>query len=261
MKNKKRFPIKFIIIDIFLVFCVVTLFYQFYQSKKLEKNLEQVRIQSQINQEERRKQEEQERLEKQKEQEELARQEQERLEEIKKSLPTKFNMRDKIKITAENQEQTGNCGDFAVTKLIEITLNYQGNYNYNFKKVYNYLKTDHESNGFEPMFKDILGLDIKLKYDEFSGKSENDLIFVKNEIANGRPMVMLINKDLSLSLGAVNGNYVGHEMVIIGYDDTKQSWLVLNSWGPNWRNNGTFWLEYNNEGIYGIEQVIIEQNN
>lgn len=260
MKNKKRKLVKsIIVIEIFCIgiLCIVILFSKINQSK----NSEQARIQFQIKQEESRKQQELERQAKQKEQEELARQEQERLEEIKKSLPTKFNIRDKIKITAENQEQTGNCGDFAITKLIEITLNYQGNYNYNFKKVYNYLKTDHESNGFEPMFKDILGLDIKLKYNEFSGDSENDLIFVKNEIANGRPMIMLINKDLSLKIGAVPGDYAGHAMVIIGYDDTKQSWLVLNSWGPNWKNNGAFWLEYNNEGIYGIEQVIIEQNN
>ena len=242
------------IIIVLLVLFIIALFYESNRSKKLEEHI----AQSQIEQEERRKQQEQEQLERQAKQEELARQEHERLEEIKKSLPTKFNLRNKIKITAEDQKTTGNCADFAITKLIEITLNYQGNYDYNFKKVYNDLLTDSNYGGFEPMFKTLLGLDIKLKYNEFSGNSEDDLIFIKNEVVNGRPMLMMIDKDLSLKLGAVSGNYAGHAMVIIGYDDTKQSWLVLNSWGPNWRDNGAFWLEYNNEGIYCIEQVIIE---
>lgn len=45
---------------------------------------------------------------------------------------------------------------------------------------------------------------------------------------------------------------LGHKLVAIGYDDNKQSWLCLNSWGPNWGNNGTIWIEYNNEHILRI---------
>ena len=47
-------------------------------------------------------------------------------------------------------------------------------------------------------------------------------------------------------------------MVIIGYDDTKQSWLVLNSWGANWENNGTIWLKYDTEGIMDIAKETLE---
>ena len=36
-----------------------------------------------------------------------------------------------------------------------------------------------------------------------------------------------------------------HAVNIIGWDDTKGCWLVKNSWGPNWGNNGTFWVSYN----------------
>lgn len=35
-----------------------------------------------------------------------------------------------------------------------------------------------------------------------------------------------------------------HAVNIIGWDDTKGCWLVKNSWGPNWGNNGTFWVSY-----------------
>lgn len=206
MKNKKRFPIKFIIIDIFLIFCVTVLLYQFYQSKKLEKNLEQVRIQSQINQEERRKQEEQERLERQKEQEELARQEQERLEEIKKSLPTKFNMRDKIKITAENQGNKPFCTYYAEIKAREIALNYQGNYNYDFKKVYKYLQTvpDEESGNWRntsKFLKESIGFE-----DNYKTNCNLETIELKNALVNGKPLPIFINPKLSTDLGGDYSN-------------------------------------------------------
>src|ERR1035441_7421720 len=33
----------------------------------------------------------------------------------------------------------------------------------------------------------------------------------------------------------------GHCIVIIGYDDTKQAWLIRNSWGTGWGTNGYGW--------------------
>lgn len=273
MKNKssKKSLIKFIILDTFLLFCVITLLYQFYQSKKFEERMEQVMTQSRIEREERQKQEQ---LERQKEQEELARQEQERLEKMKESLPTKFNMRDKIKITAENQGQKPFCSIYAQFKSMEITLNYQGNYNYDFKKVYNYLKTASDSLRDEigtgklyDMSKELLGFDFT--YATYSPNPE-DLYLIKNEIVNGRPMLIDINAKMSVAiggdpkyLGTERGN--GHEMIIIGYDDTKQSWLCLNSWGANWgkNGNGTIWIRYDNENIEypynSMFQVVIKE--
>ena len=35
-----------------------------------------------------------------------------------------------------------------------------------------------------------------------------------------------------------------HAVNIIGWDDTKASWLVKNSWGANWGEEGTFWVGY-----------------
>ncbi len=36
----------------------------------------------------------------------------------------------------------------------------------------------------------------------------------------------------------------GHAMLIVGYDDTKNAWLVRNSWGPGWGLNGHVWIDY-----------------
>lgn len=206
MKNKKKSSkkslIKFIIIDIFLILCVAILFCEFYQSKKAEQTLARL----QTEQEERRKQEE---LEIQAQQEEKARQEHERLEQLKASLPTKFDMRNKIKITAENQGQKPLCSDYARIKAIEIALNYQGNYNYNFKKVYKYLQTvsDEEKskyNNIGDMLEDLIGLDNNNK---FKWENLND-IELKNELVNGKPLLIMIDYKLSSKIGAdPSGNY------------------------------------------------------
>lgn len=36
----------------------------------------------------------------------------------------------------------------------------------------------------------------------------------------------------------------GHCVVLVGYDDARQCWLVRNSWGPGWGIGGYFWLPY-----------------
>lgn len=36
----------------------------------------------------------------------------------------------------------------------------------------------------------------------------------------------------------------GHEMCVIGFDDTKHQFLVLNSWGPSWGQKGRCYMPY-----------------
>ena len=46
-------------------------------------------------------------------------------------------------------------------------------------------------------------------------------------------------------------------MLVIGWDDSKESWLVLNSWGNTWSDNyvpnsngdGTTWIKYSNKNF------------
>jgi C1A family cysteine protease len=36
----------------------------------------------------------------------------------------------------------------------------------------------------------------------------------------------------------------GHAVICVGYDDEKQHYIILNSWGPDWGDNGYFYLPY-----------------
>jgi C1A family cysteine protease len=36
----------------------------------------------------------------------------------------------------------------------------------------------------------------------------------------------------------------GHAICCVGYDDTKQVWIMRNSWGTSWGDNGYFYLPY-----------------
>lgn len=40
-----------------------------------------------------------------------------------------------------------------------------------------------------------------------------------------------------------------HAVVIIGWDDSKNAWLVRNSWGTYWGENGYAWVDYNTNNI------------
>lgn len=40
-------------------------------------------------------------------------------------------------------------------------------------------------------------------------------------------------------------NFGGHAVCLVGYDDSKQAFKFINSWGNNWCQNGFGWISYN----------------
>jgi len=44
-------------------------------------------------------------------------------------------------------------------------------------------------------------------------------------------------------------NVPNHAVNIIGWDDTKEAWLIKNSWGEKWGNKGYAWVKYNHNQI------------
>jgi hypothetical protein len=44
------------------------------------------------------------------------------------------------------------------------------------------------------------------------------------------------------------GEYLGgHAVSLIGYDDAKRAWIIRNSWGPTWGENGFAYVSYDDE--------------
>jgi hypothetical protein len=53
----------------------------------------------------------------------------------------------------------------------------------------------------------------------------------------------------------------GHAMTVIGYDDYKEAFEVMNSWGTDWGNEGYFWIKYDDYAEvtkYGYQLIIGE---
>ena len=80
----------------------------------------------------------------------------------------------------------------------------------------------------------------------------------KYVIASGLPIIfgMGVPEQLMMVEGAKTGHMPappdghwepasgGHAMLIVGYDDRKNAWLVRNSWGSNWGDGGHVWIDY-----------------
>lgn len=48
-----------------------------------------------------------------------------------------------------------------------------------------------------------------------------------------------------------------HAVVIAGWDDRKNAWLIKNSWGRNWGDDGFMWLDYRSSNV-GVNTVWVD---
>lgn len=42
---------------------------------------------------------------------------------------------------------------------------------------------------------------------------------------------------------------INHAIVLVGWDDSKKAWLLRNSWGTGWGEQGYMWIAYNSNNI------------
>ena len=57
------------------------------------------------------------------------------------------------------------------------------------------------------------------------------------------------NHDGTGVIEASNSEPTDHAIAIIGWDDDKGAWLIKNSWGTDWGDNGYGWLKYNSASL------------
>ncbi|MGB5394052.1 MAG: C1 family peptidase [Lutimonas sp.] len=92
------------------------------------------------------------------------------------------------------------------------------------------------------------------KIKEFFYLDENQ-VFEQSKafLNNDQPIVIAISIDRNY-FGAREGSDAvyrkfakddgGHAMLVVGYDDAKQAFKVVNSWGESWGNGGFVWIDY-----------------
>jgi fibronectin type 3 domain-containing protein len=85
-------------------------------------------------------------------------------------------------------------------------------------------------------------------YARLDGKNGNA---IKAVLADGHPVIIgmkTYENFMTYTSGVYNrtsGAYLGgHAMVLIGYDDGKKAYRIMNSWGEGWGDRGFVWYEY-----------------
>jgi Papain family cysteine protease len=102
-----------------------------------------------------------------------------------------------------------------------------------------------------------------------------DLRAIKENLSQGAPVVigmMVGGSYMQPMMGqdvwsptqddAAQMGFGGHAQCVVGYDDAKYggSFLIMNSWGPQWGNNGFAWVRYKDfqyfvREAYGLEAM------
>lgn len=95
-----------------------------------------------------------------------------------------------------------------------------------------------------------------------------DLRAMKENLAQGAPVVIgmmvgqsfmqnMMGKDVWIPEQGDKSmmGFGGHAMCVVGYDDRKYggSFLIMNSWGPEWGVNGFAWVRYGDFNFYARE--------
>jgi len=50
---------------------------------------------------------------------------------------------------------------------------------------------------------------------------------------------------------------INHDIILVGWNDSKNAWLLRNSWGTDWADSGYCWIAYGANGV-GTEAVWCE---
>jgi hypothetical protein len=98
-----------------------------------------------------------------------------------------------------------------------------------------------------------------------------DLDVMRQTLAGGDPIVFImgVNAEKLSGLGAgdiysfrrtpgVKQDLPNHAMVLVGYDNQKQAFRLLNSWGPGWSDKGYGWIGYDSAKSEILEAFVLK---
>jgi hypothetical protein len=92
----------------------------------------------------------------------------------------------------------------------------------------------------------------EFRIDTFRTVAFRDRAEMKTQLFNGFPIVFAAHVDQAFQawqgagvMNAAGGGYLGrHAMVVVGYDDARGAYRVMNSWGRGWGDGGYAWIAY-----------------
>lgn len=106
---------------------------------------------------------------------------------------------------------------------------------------------------FEPVPTAAIAAASDFKIDTFRTINFKNINEVKTQLVAGFPVVIgtkvfpqLANLAPNAIWSYISGPWMGnHAMVVVGYDDNKQAFKFINSWGEDWSSGGYGWVSYN----------------
>lgn len=102
----------------------------------------------------------------------------------------------------------------------------------------------------------------------YVGINENipSIAELKNALCKYGPLAVSVNATnlfQAYTTGVFNENASGninHMVTLVGWDDSLQAWVIKNSWGEYWGENGFMWIRYNCNKIgYGAAWVLSDK--
>lgn len=129
-----------------------------------------------------------------------------------------------------------------------LTQQYDSNPSYFFENVLNDLSSIKTalSLGYPIVFGILIPLDTDKELNQYP--SSSTFFTCPSTSSTPKPIIIDIPASYQNTQDYINNsnNFAGgHCIVIVGYDDTLQAFLIRNSWGTSWGINGHFYLSYN----------------
>ncbi|MBK9335975.1 MAG: C1 family peptidase [Lewinellaceae bacterium] len=107
-----------------------------------------------------------------------------------------------------------------------------------------------------------------------SSAPKDKVVRTKRSLAEGKPVIvgMKIRESLKILTsdapvwqpgGEADKPMGGHALVVVGYNDSSGVFDLLNSWGPNWGDNGFFQVRYKDfaeNAAQGLQLILSEEN-
>jgi hypothetical protein len=90
------------------------------------------------------------------------------------------------------------------------------------------------------------------KIASYSWLYASDKAAIKTMLMNKHAVIIGFNPDQAfvnagpsfIWTAYTSGKMAGHAAVIVGYDDAKNAYRIMNSWGSTWGDNGYSWIDY-----------------